>query len=108
MTHAADAARLAKKLEEENPAAAGLIYAVLAVAETGFSGDGWRMLNDFEDLPWQLEQEYVFEYQDGEQVKWRLSADNASSVHTFYSPEDKALWVDPNDLVDQCARWRWA
>lgn len=69
---------------------------------------GWHKIDDFDDLPDQLEQEYVFEYAKGDQAKWRLSADNQMSVHTFYAPGDSSIWVDPNDLVDQCTRWRYA
>ena len=107
MTHADDAARLAKKIEKDNPAMAGVIHALLAVAESSASSD-WHNLKGFDDLPWQLEQEYLFEYKDGEQTKWKLSADNPSSVYTFYLPNDSSRWVDPNDLADQCVRWRYA
>jgi hypothetical protein len=108
MTHAEDAARLATEIEKSNPAFAGVIHALLALAESGNRNSGWQLLKEFEDLPWQVEQDYIFEYADGEQVKWRLSADNPSRVYEYYSPHDRSLRVDPNKLVDDCTRWRWA
>lgn len=46
MTHTDDAARLAKKIEKENPAMAGVIHALLAIAEVGASDGGWRLAQD--------------------------------------------------------------
>lgn len=108
MTHADEAARLAKKIEKDNPAIAGVIHALLAIAEESSERDAWHKLDSFEDLPWQGEQEYVFEYADSEQAKWRLSSDNPSGVFTYYAPEDRSRWIDANDLADQCVRWRYA
>lgn len=107
MTHAEDAARLAKKIEKDNPAAAGVIHALLALAEQSGDGD-WNKLDSFEDLPEQLEQDYIFEYTSGGQAKWRFSNDNKLGVDWFYVPGDMTLNIDPNDLVDQCTRWRYA
>ncbi|WIA98036.1 hypothetical protein [Curtobacterium sp. MCBA15_004] len=108
MTHADDAARLAKKVEKDNPAMAGIIHALLALSEASSASDGWHKLQDFDDLPDQLEQDYVFEYEDGSQQKWRLSADNVSSVEQFVQPDHPTVWRDSNDIVDQCVRWRYA
>ncbi|MEG8035059.1 hypothetical protein QP157_06895 [Sphingomonas sp. LR61] len=108
MTHADEAARLAKKIEKDSPAIAGVIHALLAIAEGASGGDAWHKLDSYEDLPWQGEQEYVFEYADGEQAKWLLSSDNLSGVFTYYAPGDRTRWVGPNDLADQCVRWRYA
>lgn len=108
MNHAEEAARLAAAVEESNPALAGVIHALLAIAGGGGGDSGWHKLDDFEDLPDQLDQDYVLEYADGSQVKWRLSADNASSVQQFVWPGDPTVWKDCNDIVDECTRWRYA
>ncbi|NII42140.1 hypothetical protein E9228_002798 [Curtobacterium flaccumfaciens] len=102
------AARFAQAAETNQPGLAAIAYALLALGDTRADAGEWHKLDDYDDLPFQLEQEYIFEYADGEQAKWRLSADNPSSVHTFYAPADSSRWIDPNDLVDQCTRWRWA
>ena len=103
-----EAERLARGAEHDQPGLAAIAYALLALGEAQANLSGWHQLDDYDDLPFQLEQDYIFEYEDGEQVKWHLSADNPSSVHTFYAPADSSRWIDPNDLVDQCTRWRWA
>ncbi|MBF4613782.1 hypothetical protein [Curtobacterium sp. VKM Ac-1376] len=108
-SYRAKAEHLAKAAEETGPGLAAIAYAILALGEErSGQADTWHQLDDYDGLPFQLEQDYIFEYEDGEQVKWRLSADNPSSVHTFYAPADPSRWIDPNDLVDQCTRWRWA
>ncbi|WIJ46186.1 hypothetical protein [Curtobacterium citreum] len=107
MTHADNAARLAKSVEKDNPAAAGVIYALLALAEVRSGDCGWHKLEDYDDLPSQLEQDYIFEYPDGDQAKWRLSADNPMGVYQFVSLSNPGAWKDSNDLVEECTRWRW-
>ncbi|ROP65652.1 hypothetical protein [Curtobacterium sp. ZW137] len=108
MTHAEEAARLAKKVEKDNPAMAGVIHALLALAEGSAGGDAWHKLDDFDDLPDQLGQDYVFETADGGQVKWRLSADNPSSIHQLVWPDGSNVWKDLNDAVDEYTGWRFA
>lgn len=101
----AKAMQLASRAEKDQPGLAAIAYALLAAS----SGSGWwHKLDDYDDLPDQLEQDYIFEYPDGEHVKWRLTADNEWGMHQFVTPGKRPRVKDGNDLVDECTRWRWA
>lgn len=103
--HAKEAARLAKKVATTDPGAAAITHALLAVAEQGIN---WHKIEEFEDLPEQLDVPIIFEYEDGSEYSWTRILIAPHRYEMFRATNDRFGIEDPNDLVEKCVRWRYA
>jgi hypothetical protein len=111
MTHADEAARLAKKIEKDNPAMAGMIYALLAVAgqRAAEPEREWTEVFSDDDMLVDWDTIYLIEDRDGSQREWLFTADGARNGAAYWVAVDDAedLRSQP-EMNDSVKRWRRA
>lgn len=105
--HATEAKKLAQEVAKTDPGAAAVVHACLALAEANGPSE-WTVLHSYEDLPEQTGVTYIFEYQDGSHYAWQYIVLENSSMLAFRDAGQKSGWKDPNELVDECVRWRYS
>jgi hypothetical protein len=68
---------------------------------------GWVEIKTYADLPEQTGLSYVFEYKAGGTWVWDFAV-SPKGAWMFRNPDLGGSWKDPNELVDECLRWRYA
>lgn len=108
MTHAEDAARLAEQIEKENPAVAGVIHALLAIAAKGESSHQWVAVNEDDDMLVDWHATVLVEDKDGSQREWLMTAEGSESGMGYWVALDDAEQTrSQTEMYDLVSRWRY-